>query len=147
MFAAKVVLTGVTCAAVIDAEVADALAGVLVEHFVEIARNGYQFERFEDAWCAWAEADAAIDWTEERLQDTVLEMLTAGLATAGVDHETLCSCTATILAGFGTHSRAWMDDKLATGVPLDQLTDFDPPDPPLCPDLSFQAGVAAEIRT
>lgn len=66
MFDADVDLTGVACAGVIDADVEDALEVVLVEHFVEIARAGYQFERFEDAWCAWADADAAIDWTEER---------------------------------------------------------------------------------
>ena len=144
MFAADVDLTGVTCAAVIDAEVADALAGVLVAHFVEIARNGYQFERFEDAWCAWAEADAAIDWTEERLQDTVLEILTAGLVTAGVDHKTLCTCAATILAGFGTHFREWMDGKLAAGAALDQLDRLRSAGSlALCPDLTFQAGVAA----
>ena len=75
-----------------------ALEAVLVEHFVEIARAGYQFERFEDAWCAWADADAAIDWTEERLQDTVVEILGAGVITPDVDHETLCTCAATILA-------------------------------------------------
>ena len=82
MFDADVDLTGVACAAVIDADVQEALEAVLVEHFVEIARAGYQFERFEDAWCAWADADAAIDWTEERLQDTV-EILTAGRDHAG----------------------------------------------------------------
>ena len=119
---------------------------MLVEHFVEIARAGYQFERFEDAWCAWADADAAIDWTEERLQDTVLEILSAGVTTPDVDHETLCTCAATILATFGTHFREWMDDKLAAGTPLDELTDFDPPDPALCAGLTFDAGVAGEIR-
>ena len=102
---------------------------MLVEHFVEIARHGYQFERFEDAWCAWADADAAIDWTEERLQDTVLELPRRRRDTPDADHETLCACAARSSPTFGTHFREWMDAKLAAGTPLDELTDFDPPDP------------------
>jgi hypothetical protein len=146
MFGDDVDLTGVACAGVIDADVEDALEVVLVEHFVEIARAGYQFERFEDAWCAWADADAAIDWSEERLQDTVVEILDAGVKTPDVDHATLCICAATILATFGTAFREWMDDKLAAGTPLDELTGFDPPDPELCAGLTFDEGVAGEIR-
>ena len=146
MFDADVDLTGVACAGVIDADAEAALEVVLVEHFVEIARAGYQFERFEGAWCAWADADAAIDWTEERLQDTVLEILTAGVTAPDVDHETLCTCAATILATFGTHFREWMDDNLAAGTPLDELTAFDPPDPALCAGLTLDEGVAGDIR-
>ena len=146
MFAADVDLTGVPCAGVIDAGVADALEAVLVEHFVKIARAGHQFERFEDAWCAWAGADAAIDWTEERLQDTVLEILAAGVTTPDVDHETLCTCAATILATSGTLFRTWMDGELAAGTPLDELTGFDPPEPALCEELDFDDDVADEIR-
>src|SRR5262249_35646907 len=74
MFDAAVALSGVSCAGAIDADMRSALHDLLVEHFVEIAHRGFQFERFEDAWCAWAEADAAIDWTAERLQETVLEV-------------------------------------------------------------------------
>ena len=40
-------------------------------HFVDIALYGWQFERFEKAWCAWLDANAAIDWTEERLLERV----------------------------------------------------------------------------
>jgi hypothetical protein len=154
MFDADVDLTGVACAGVIDADVEDAIDHVLVE----IARAGYQFERFEDAWCAWADADAAIDWTEEHLQDTVLEILTAGVTTPNVDEtdtdsaaarkrrERLCACAATIIATFGTHFREWMDDQLAAGTPLEDLTGFDPADPTPCAGLTFGDGVAGEIR-
>jgi hypothetical protein len=146
IFDADVDLTGVACAGVIDAGVEAALQAVLVEHFVEIARRGYQFERFEDAWCAWADADAAIDWTEERLQDTVLEILGAGVTTPNVDHETLCTCAASILATFGSHFREWMDGQFDAGTPLDELADFNPPDPALCAGLTFGEGVVEEIR-
>jgi hypothetical protein len=146
MFDANVDLHDVTCSDVIDEDVRAALQAVLVEHFVDVARAGYQFERFEDAWCAWADADAAIDWTEERLQDTVVEILRTGVITPDVKDETLCACAATILATFGTHFRAWMDTKLAAGDPLDELTDFDAPDPALCEGLAFDEGVAGMIR-
>jgi hypothetical protein len=145
MFDADVDLTGVPCAGVIDAEVEHALEVVLVEHFVAIARAGYQFERFEDAWCSWADADAAINWTEQRLQDTVVEILGAGVTTPNVKPEALCTCAATILATFGTQFREWMDGNLAAGTPLDELTDFAPPDPALCAGLTFDGSVAAEI--
>ena len=76
----------------------------------------------------------------------MVEILSDGVITPDVDHETLCTCAATILATFGTHFREWMDDKLAAGTPLDELTDFDPPDPALCAGLTFDEGVAGEIR-
>ena len=146
VFDAEVDLTGVACAGLIDAEVKTALEVVLVERFVRIARAGFQFERFEDAWCAWADADAAIDWTEERLQETVVQILEAGVTTPGVEHEALCTCAATILATFGTHFRQWISGNVAAGTPLDQLSDFDPPDPALCEGLTFDDGVVGAIR-
>src|SRR5262245_23792060 len=52
MFADDVDLSAASCAAVIDADVRAQLDDLLVPHFAEIARRGYQFERFEDVWCA-----------------------------------------------------------------------------------------------
>lgn len=146
MFDADVDLSGVSCVAVIDADLRADLQAVLVEQFVEIARRGYQFERFEDAWCAWADAEVALNWTEEHLQDTVLEILTDGVLTPDVDHETLCTCAATILAAFGTQFREWMDANIAAGTTLDEFTPFAPPDPVLCAGLTFEPGAAKTIR-
>jgi hypothetical protein len=139
-------LDNVTCHDVIDAEVRAAMESVLVEHFVAIVRQGYQFERFEDAWCAWADADATIDWTEEHLQDTVLEILGAGVTTPDVDHETLCTCAATIIAEFGTVFLTWMDTNVAAGTPLDQFTEFVVDDLALCAGLTFAGGTEEAIR-
>lgn len=147
MFATDVDLSAVPCAAVIDADVRARLDAVLVEHFVEIAHHGYQFERFEDAWCAWADADAVIDWTEERLQDTVLGILTAGVTTPDPDPKALCTCAANILAEFGTQFREWMAANIAAGARLDELTEFDPPDPTMCAGLNFGPGVTDQVRT
>ncbi len=145
-FTADVDLAGVVCAGVIDADLRAALDALLVEHFARIAAAGYQFERFEDAWCAWLDADAAIDWTEERLQDTVVEILTAGVTTPEVKPDALCRCAATILATVGTAFREWMDAEIAAGTPPDQLSGFDPPAPALCTGLTFAGTVADAIR-
>ena len=146
MFDGDVDLDNVTCSDVIDEDVRAALQTVLVEHFVAIAHHGYQFERFEDAWCAWADADAAIDWTDEHLQDTVLEILAASVTTPDIDHETLCTCAATIIAEFGGLFREWMSTNIAAGTPLEQFTEFAVDDLALCPGLTFAAGSEEAIR-
>jgi hypothetical protein len=144
MFDADVDLSLVSCSGVIDADLRSQLQVQLVEHFVGIARHGYQFERFEDAWCAWADAEAAMDWTQEQLQETVVELLRAG-ATSAAGHPVLCRCAATVLATFGTAFREWMDTNIAAGRPLDGFTDFNPPTLALCPDIAFAPGAAEAI--
>jgi len=148
MFAADVDLSATSCAAAIDAGVHAVLDDLLVPRFAEIARRGYQFERFEDAWCAWASADAAIDWSEERLHDTVLDLLRSGLDSTAetVAHDALCECATTILAELGTHFREWMDTNLAAGTPLDGLAAFDPPGPTPCRGIALKPGTAEAIR-
>jgi hypothetical protein len=103
----------------------------MVQHFVEIARHGYQFERFEDAWCAWADADAAMDWTQEQLLEAVVELLraadTSATSTSAAAQETRCRRAEAILARFGTAFSTWMDDNIAAGNPLDAFTTFAAP--------------------
>src|SRR5262249_20641665 len=89
--------------------------------------------------------EAIMDWTQEQLQKTVVELLRAG-ATSAAGHRALCRCAATILATFGTAFRKWMDTNIAAGRPLDRLTEFNPPIPALCPDIAFASGVAEAIR-
>ncbi|HSK33773.1 MAG TPA: hypothetical protein VK903_09830, partial [Propionicimonas sp.] len=143
-FDAGVDLSGVDCAAVIDAGLRAQLQDRLVEHFVGIARHGYQFERFEDAWCAWADAEAGMDWTQERLQDTVVEVLAAG-ATSSPDHEALCGCAAKLLAAFGSEFREWLEANIAAGTPPSDFTDFEPSTPTPCPGIGFEPGTAEAL--
>lgn len=146
MFDADVDLNGVPCSDVIDGDMRAGLQAVLVEHFTAIALQGYQFERFEDAWCAWVDADVAIDWTEEHLQDTVLEILSAAVTTPNVDRETLCTCAATIVAGFGTRFHEWMSTNIAAGAPLGQFTALAVDDLALCPGVAVAEGVEEALR-
>ena len=126
---AEVDLKAVSCSAAIDPDLRARLQAELVEHFVDLARRGFQFERFEDAWCAWSTAEAVMDWTQERLQETVVELLDAG-TTSAPDHQALCARAATILAAVGTAFRGWMATNIAAGTSLDAFPEFDPPIPP-----------------
>jgi hypothetical protein len=126
---AEVDLAAVSCFAAIDTDLRARLQAELVEHFVDLARRGFQFERFEDAWCAWSTAEAAMDWTQERLLETVVELLEAG-ATSAPDHQASCARARTILAAVGTAFREWMATNIAAGTPLNAFPAFDPPFPP-----------------
>lgn len=117
-------LSATSCAASIDTDLRTELDAILTAHFVEIAWHGYQFERFEDAWCAWAEADAEIDWSAQRLHDIVLDLVST--ARTDLDHTQLRALTTALLAAFGTRFRTWMDGNIADGIPLDELPAFDP---------------------
>ena len=144
---APVDLTVVGCAADIDDVLRAALDSVAVEYFSDIALHGRQFERFEDAWCGWLRADARIDWTEERLQESVTAILTEHLtAPADVAPDTVCGCAADILTAFGISFAEWRDENVKAGTPLDEFTAFDPGPLPLCADLNFKAGTADTLR-
>lgn len=144
-------LTGIDCVATIDPAVREEMQAPLVEHFVEIALRGYQFERFEDLWCRWVDADAAIDWTNERLQDTVIAILAAGLHSDGAPPASVCSCAATILATVGRDFGEWLAAEINAGTALDDLPEFTPSTVVLCPDLKakpgFKSGVASAITS
>ena len=70
-FQAKPAPTDVTCTTVLDPALWKKVQGLMTTYFVGIALNGWQFERFEWAWCKWLDANTAIDWTEERLIERI----------------------------------------------------------------------------
>lgn len=146
LFDQEVDLGGVACASLIDPALQDELRQLLAEHFTETARHGYQFERFHDAWCRWLEADSAIDWTQERLQETVVEQLAGAVTGAPVSREVLCDCAATILARVGTEFMDWMETNLATGRPPSEFPPFLPPALPPCAGPTFDAGAMNDLR-
>jgi hypothetical protein len=96
----------------------------LLVHFTDIVRFGWQFERFENAWCLWLEANSAIDWMSQRLAERVEAILVDGGVTA--EGSGLCACAETILTAYGASFRQWMDDNLAAGTPFEEFTPFVP---------------------
>lgn len=119
-----VVLKGVGCAGDLDGAGLDELRAVVLDHFTDIALRGRQFERFEAAWIAWAEADAEIDWTRERPLDAVIDLLAAAATAPTATRDAVCACAKRMLDEFGIAFRKWMDEKLDTGKPLDASPAF-----------------------
>lgn len=130
----------VACAEDLDAGVRSRIRDAFARRFTELARRGHQFERFEDAWCRWLEADAAFDWSREQVLDAVVEIL-ASFSDLGED--ALCACAADMVTDFGTQFAEWRDDNVAAGAPWGGFTDFAPPDPTVCDGVDPEAGKAA----
>jgi len=136
---------GIGCTLAIGAVSWNAIVSKLTEHFAEIARYGRQFERFETAWCLWLEANASIDWTEQRLQERVEALLAESLLDG--DSTSLCRCAAGILADYGTAFSDWLNDYVENGLePPEDLTSFDPAPIILCSDAHFKAGTETELK-
>jgi hypothetical protein len=119
------------------------LQDVLLSHFTGIARFGWQFERFEDAWCAWLEANSRIDWMQERLDERVQSILVSDASAAS--RASICGCAAKILVAYGKSFRAWMDDNLVAGHAFGEFTPFAPGEIATCADVPVTAATAQRI--
>jgi hypothetical protein len=151
-FHAKVKAETITCAALLEPLLWAEINALMVEHFRQVALHGWQFERFEAAWCSWLELNATFDWTEERLQERVEAILALNLASASGTRTSgshqLCSCAGAILANYGMEFYDWMDGLFRSGsftadaslpaFPVDLAT--------LCAGLSFKGGTVDKIR-
>ena len=145
------------CSASVDPGTWKDIKDVLLAHFTEIAYYGWQFERFEEAWKQWLEANKAFDWTEERLQErleaTLLDQVLPGssLPAAGA----FCQCATQILTHYGTVFFNWMKGNLEAGVAFDldpknilwQIPD--PLDPKtgiaLCPGFEYKKDALTKV--
>jgi hypothetical protein len=137
-----------SCTTVLDATLFAKVKSLMVAHFHAVALDGWQFERFELAWCAWLEANAAFNWTEERLQARVQAILADGVSgPRGPDIEAaLCACAAGITIARGVAFDAWMAANIAAGkVPAD-FSVFTPPPVKLCPGIGFKPGTAELVE-
>lgn len=94
------------------------------------------FLAFEDAWCRWLEADAAIDWSQEHVLEAVVEIL-GSFSALGRDE--LCSCAADMVTGFGMQFAKWRDDNVAAGNVWGGFTDFTASDPEVCDGVPTEA--------
>ncbi len=87
-----------------------------------VGNDDLQFERFEDAWCKWLEANAKFDWAEERLQERIEAILANNLVNASdaakLKGDELCKCAAAILTNFGIEFYDWMATNIKAGRTL-----------------------------
>ncbi len=144
-FGARITTSDVSCTTVLTPPLWADVQAMMTRHFVGIALHGWQFERFENAWCKWLDANAPIDWTEERLVARVQALLERDLSSPA-SHSALCDCAGNILTQYGTQFFTWMQGNLIAGNALDALTPFAPSPVTLCPGMSFKPGTAADIE-
>ena len=125
----------------------DEIKAIMVNYFQQIALNGWQFERFEDAWCKWLEANSLIDWTEERLQARVetllLNNLVADFASLELQKNEICKHATAILTDYGKKFYEQMDADFKAGKALNEFIVVTP-DVALSTGL-FKAGTANTI--
>jgi hypothetical protein len=136
-----------SCTTSIDASLWDDLKGKMIVYFKEIALYGWQFERFENAWCKWLNENAVFDWTEERLQDHVEAIIKANLATEIPSAKAnICACATQILNEYGAAFYKWMSKNFDAGRELKDFTKFNPPDISLCTGIPFKPGTVEKIQ-
>jgi hypothetical protein len=136
---------GSSCTAIADSTLMDEIRAEMVVHFVETAINGWQFERFEEAWCTWLCENSAIDWTKEKLSERLEAMLKARLIQQTATSD-LCNCAKNILTKTGIAFYDWMEMQFISGVAMADLPDFQAPTVSLCPGSTFEPDTAATIR-
>jgi len=108
---------------------------------------GWQFERFENAWCTWLSENSRFNWTEERLHDHVEAMLKVNLvAEIPAAKVNLCSCASQILNEYGTAFFNWMRKNFEAGHELKNFTKFNSAVVVFCPGISFKPGTAEKIE-
>ena len=148
-FNAKVNPQAISCTTVLDAPLWSEIQTLMVNRFHDIALYGWQFERFEDAWCKWLDANGVFEWSEERLQDHVEAILGSNVESgpAGKNQkDELCKCAAAIVTAYGMEFYNWMRANLDAGHPLDSFTSFTPSQVALCPGFNFKTGTRERIE-
>ena len=155
-FNTKIDAAVIVCTTVLDTSLWLKIQEMMVKHFQQIALYGWQFERFENAWCKWLETNAKIDWTEEHLQENVLAILKANRQ-SGAEAD-LCHCATAILVQFGMDFYNWMESNLTAGRNLNDFDQFTPKlivlneggtisPSMLCGNFIFKSGTALTLQT
>jgi hypothetical protein len=129
---------------VLDAALWSKVRDLMVARLVDIALHGWQFARFEYAWRQWRDADAAIDWTRERLPERVEALLDAYLTSTAWPAD-ICACAHEILTAWGSVFHDWMESQIVAGIAFEDLPAFPPPPVTLCQGMTFKAGAAEAI--
>jgi hypothetical protein len=146
LFAAQPDLDAAGCSAPFDTALAARVRSLMTAHFEAVATDGWQFERFENAWCAWLTANAAFDWSSERLQARVEAVLAAGLTGAAPAAGAVCACAAAIVATRGAQFDAWLEANIEAGRRPGSFDVFVPEPVELCAGMSFREDTAERLE-
>lgn len=140
----------ISCTTILDDALWVEIQTMMVKYFHHVAFYGWQFERFEQAWCKWLGANAVFDWTEERLQERVEAILMRNLIASPVANTSpqnaLCQCAASILTKYGVAFYHWMDANFKAGSAYEDFTPFNPDSVTLCTGFTFKTNTATTIE-
>jgi hypothetical protein len=140
--------TGFSCDVVLTDDIIAEIKSASLDYFIHAAIKGFQFEKFEAAWCAWLEANAKFDWTEIRLQEKIEAILYQDFQSNNDLNasEQSCQCTAKILSSYGVQYHEWMGvlihegkDWSAFGAPPEPI--FNP-----CDGIILSAETSQKIK-
>ncbi|MES3020480.1 MAG: hypothetical protein V4857_02735 [Pseudomonadota bacterium] len=149
LFAGAPAATEFSCTTILDDDLFAKVRALMLAHFYSVAQNGWQFERFENAWCAWLEANSAFNWTHERIQDRVHAILLDGLASRPAHargKQALCTYAATLTTGFGLEFDQWLKSNIAAGRKPADFSAFMPAPVVLAAAFGFEPGTAARVE-
>jgi len=131
-----------SCSTIIDESLWTKIRDIMILYFKDIALYGWQFERFEDAWCQWLKENATFDWTEERLQEYVEAILNANIVSG---KSNTCDCASKILNNYGMAFFKWMNHNFEAGRELKDFSSFTSPSISLCSEITFKTGTELKI--
>jgi hypothetical protein len=150
LFAGQPDLGAAGCSTLFDEALSAQVRSLMAAHFQAVAAGGWQFERFDRAWCEWLTANAAFDWSTERLQARVEALLGAGLAggpPAGDKAvQAVCACAAGIVAGRGEQFDGWIEANIRAGRGPAEFDPFVPAPAVLCAGMLFKPGTEALLE-
>lgn len=146
-FAGKPQAADFACTTVLEEALFAKVKNLMLAHFKVVVLDGWQFERFENAWCAWLEANASFDWTTERVQARVQAILDEGLdAPVEGGEAALCQCAAGIVLTWGLAFDAWVEANMTAGRAPADFTAFTPEPVQLCGGMTFKPDTAARVE-
>ena len=133
-----------TCGLSIDS-IWSQVQDIVIARFIDVVMHGFQFDRFEEAWYAWLKADSIFDWGTEKLTERVEAILTRYVVSS--DTVDLCECAKSIILSYGETFHDWIDENLAAGHDLDELTAFVPSAVTLCSEYTFRSGAQDAVQS
>lgn len=141
---------GISCKITLSNDLRSDIQKIIIDYFHHIFLYGWQFERLEDAWKKWLQANASFDWMEERLQECLEAIMTKNL-TVNANTETigkgdLAGYATITLANYGKDFYNWMNGNFKKGMSLEDFKkykNFPSPAAPHCTD--FDSDTAKQI--
>ena len=96
----------------------DTIRDLLLNYFVDLAVNAFQFDRFEEAWCAWLAENSPFLW--QPLNAELKRQTELWIAALSPDTDN-CRCAELLLSYFGDRYRRWISDLVDEEADLSDL--------------------------